>query len=256
MVKEDSIADRAFTALVSGISGRSAVVLALALYGAGLALPLTLHWRTAFLVETNAVGTLFAAMVVIGWLLVRLQKAQRRNLLEWTSDLRLLTAQEFEWLVGEVFRRDGWRVKETGRQDAADGNIDLELMRDGQRKIVQCKRWQSWPVGVSDIREFAGTLLREHLPGNAGMFVTLSDFTADARADAKMTGIELLDKQDLYTRIEQVRRTEPCPICTKPMIVDMSSRGWWLRCVGERCSGKRDLASEPGRAIALLTQPS
>jgi len=183
-------------------------------------------------------------------------QSHRRNLVEWTSDLRLLEAQEFEWFVGEVFRRDGWKVRETGQRDASDGNIDLELSRDGKRSIVQCKRWQSWPVSVHDVREFAGTLLREGLPGDAGVFVTLSDFTTDARTDAKKTGIKLIDKRELYARIERVRRTEPCPVCGNPMIVDLSSRGWWMRCIAERRSGKRDLGGEPGRAIALLTQPS
>jgi len=256
MARLEGIAERALTAFLARLSGGSAVVLAVALYGSGLALPLVLGWRTVFLVESNAIGTFLAAFVIIGWLLMQLMQSHRRNLVEWTSDLRLLEAQEFEWLVGEVFRRDGWKVRETGQKDASDGNIDLELSRDGKRSIVQCKRWQSWPVGVHEVREFAGTLLREGLPGHAGVFVTLSDFTTDARTDAKKTGIQLIDKRDLYSRIERVRRTEPCPVCASPMIVDLSSRGWWMRCVAERCSGKRDLSSEPGRAIALLTQPS
>jgi hypothetical protein len=47
--------------------------------------------------------------------------------MEWTSDLRSLSAEEFEWLVGEFFRREEWDVRETGRQDGPDGNVDLEL---------------------------------------------------------------------------------------------------------------------------------
>jgi len=90
-----------------------------------------------------------------------------KNLLEWTTDLRLLDAKEFEWLVGEVFRRDGWTVDETGSQDGPDGNVDLRLTRDGVHRIVQCKRWTSWNVGVDTVRAFAGTIMREGLPGSA-----------------------------------------------------------------------------------------
>jgi restriction system protein len=147
------------------------------------------------------------------------QTRDRRHLIEWTSDLRLLTPEEFEWLVGEVFHREGWKVRETGRQDAPDGNIDLELMRQGQRVIVQCKRWKSWQVGVKEVREFAGTLMREGLPPNAGVFVTLSDFTPQARAEGEKIGITLVDNRDLYARIEKVRRSELCLICGKPMIL-------------------------------------
>src|SRR5208283_1220279 len=124
---------------------------------------------------------------------------------EWTTELRHLNASEFEWLVGELFRREGWNVKETGHPDAPDGNIDLELARDGKRKIVQCKRWSAQLVGVDEIRGFGGTLLREHLPAEAGIFVTLSGFTEQARAEAQKAGFALLDGRQLYALMEKAR---------------------------------------------------
>src|SRR5258708_32926801 len=115
-----------------------------------------------------------------------------------------------------MFRREGWTVCETGRSDGPDGNIDLELSRDGQRVIVQCKRWNSWSVGVDEIRGFAGTLMREGLNGSAGLYVTLSDFTEQARAEAQTIGLTLVDNRDLFARVEKTRRREPCPICQEP----------------------------------------
>jgi restriction endonuclease Mrr len=38
-------------------------------------------------------------------------------------------------------------------------------------------------VGVEDIRGFAGALMREGLPGSAGVFVTMSTFGEQARAE-------------------------------------------------------------------------
>lgn len=96
------------------------------------------------------------------------------------------------------------------RRDGPDGNIDLELRRDGERVLVQCKRWTSWVVGVDDIRAFAGTLMREGLSGRGGMFVTLSDFGEQARAEAKKIGLTVIDGPALYARVEEVRRVEPC----------------------------------------------
>ena len=51
-----------------------------------------------------------------------------------TGDTSLLSAEEFEWLVGELFRREGWKVEETGRQESPDGSIDLDLVRAGEIK--------------------------------------------------------------------------------------------------------------------------
>jgi HJR/Mrr/RecB family endonuclease len=240
---------------VTHVSGRTVAVVTIVLYpGAGLGLPLALNWSVIQLVEANILGALFAGIISLGWLSAQVEAGKRRHLMEWTTDLRLLSAEEFEWLAGETFRREGWRVRETGRQDAPDGNIDLELTREGQRKIVQCKRWESWLVKVDEIRRFAGTLFAEGLPGTAGIFVTLSDFTEQARAEAQKTGITLFNGRDMYSKVEKARRPEPCPTCQRPMLFDRSPRGWWLRCVAPGCSGKRDLGSEPGRAIELLTQ--
>lgn len=255
MSKPDEFLERILMAVVTRISGRALMALAFLLYaGGGLALPLALDWPVTGLVVANLLGTMLAGLVILAWFAVQLQARDRRHLVEWTTNLRLLTAEEFEWLVGEVFRREGWEVRETGRQDGPDGNVDLELTNDGQRMIVQCKRWVPRLVSVNEIRKFAGTLMREGLAGSAGIFVTLSGFTDQARAEAETIGITLVDNRYLYSRIEMVRRAEPCDICQKSMILARSSRGWWLRCVAVGCQGKRDLGSDPGPAVDLLTQ--
>ena len=255
MSKLDDLFERILMA-VARSSGYTVAALALLFYGGGgLALPLALDWSALNLVAANFLGTMLAGLVIVGWIVVQLQARDRRHLVEWTTNLRLLTPSEFEWLVGEVFRREGWEVRETGRQDAPDGGIDLELTRDGQRMIVQCKRWTYKLVGVDEVRKFGGTLMREHLAGSAGIFVTLRGFTEQARAEGQKIGMTLVDNRDLDSRIEKVRRAEPCDICQKPMILARSRRGWWLRCVAGGCQGKRDLGNDPGRAVDLLTQP-
>ena len=254
--KSDELLERAVLSVVSRVSGRTVTALALLLYpGVGLILPLSLHWSVTALVATNILGAAYAAVVSMGWLFLQMEARDRRHLIDWTTNLRLLSAEEFEWLVGELFRREGWKVEETGRQESPDGNIDLDLVRAGERKVVQCKRWGSWLVGVDEVRGFAGTLLREGLPGSAGIFVTLSDFTKPARSEARATGIALVDNRDLNDRIEKARRVEPCPVCQAAMLLDRSARGWWLRCIAPRCAGKRDLSGDPGRAVEFLTRP-
>jgi hypothetical protein len=259
VVKSEDLFERAVSGLVTRVSGRTVLAVALLLYpGVGLLLPVVLHWSVVGLVEANLVGTVLAACVSLGWLCAQIEARDRRHLIEWTSNLRLLSAEEFEWLAGELFRREGWTVRETGRQDGPDGNVDLELKRDGQRVIVQCKHWVSRWVGIDEIRGFAGTLMREGLTGDDGFFVTLSGFTEQARLEAKATGITLIDSRGLYSRIEKARRVEACPIptCGAQMTLGCSARGWWFRCVAPGCRGKRDLGSDPARAVELLTQPA
>ena len=236
-------------------SGRIASLLVVALYGGiGLALPLGLGWSVNWLVGANVLGSSLAGVVVFMWLAVRIQAQHRRHLVEWTSDLRRLDAGEFEWFVGEVFRRQGWNVEETGRQGAPDGNVDLRLTKGRDRAVVQCKRWTANLVGVDQIRAFAGTLLREGLAGPSGIFVTLSDFTESAREEAKTLGIMLVDHRDLFERVEKVRTPNPCPTCKRPMLLDRSVHGWWFRCVASGCDGKQNLGREPARALELLTE--
>jgi restriction system protein len=254
MAEVDDAAERALNALVTRIPGVAVAALVALLYGGGLAFPLAFHWSNAGLVLSTLVGTLLAGLVGLAWFAAQLEARDRRHLVEWTTNLRLLNSEEFEWLVGEVFRRDDWRVNETGHQDRSDGNVDLRMTKGGQRMIVQCKRWTSWQVGVDEIRRFAGTLMREGLPGSAGTFVTLSEFNEQAAAEGREIGMTLLDRRDLYARVEEVRRPEPCPVCQALMLLDRSGRGWWFRCVVEGCSGKRDLSSDPARAVELLTQ--
>lgn len=255
MASVEALLDKVLRAFVTHVPAQVVAAAALAFYpGIGLLLPLALGWSVPNLIEINVVGATMAMLISVTWLVVQLEAANRRHLVEWTTNLRLLNAEEFEWLVGEVFRREGWQVRETGRQDGPDGNIDLELTKGNERRIVQCKRWTAREVGVDEIRSFAGTLLREGLSGSRGIFVTLSGFNTQAEQEAKTTGIELVDRHDLFLRVERVRRSEPCPECGQPMVFSRSDRGWWFRCVSGGCNGKRDLGMDASRAFEFLAQ--
>jgi hypothetical protein len=232
-----------------------AAVGAVAYLGLSLVLPLALGWSSPLVIAPNLIGTIIALVFLTGWLANRIEEVHRRHLVEWTSDLRRLNASEFEWLVGELLRREGWTVEEVGGSNVPDGNVDLVLRRGGTRTIVQCKRWTARDVGVDEIRNFLGTLLREHLTPNDGVYVTLSRFTPQACAEAAIAGLTLVDGSELYARLERVRRAEPCPNCESPMALAKSSYGWWLHCRNVGCAGKRDLGGDPGRAIELLHRP-
>ena len=246
--------EQSVSAACESLPGPLAACLVLAFYpGLGLVVPVAFGAPVAWLAAMNVCGVSIAFAIAVAWLEPRLNSVYRRHLLEWTTDLRQLSATEFEWLVGEIFRRDGWAVRETGRADAPDGNVDLELHRGDERRIIQCKRWTSRVVGVDEIRKFAGTLLRERLPGESGVFVTFSDFNSDARAEAKAIGLTLIDRPALLTRLDEVRHGPACPECRRPMRLVRSRQGWSHRCIADGCRGEQYLGNDPDHVVELLT---
>lgn len=246
--------DAVIARFVRRVSARTVAIVSLAFYPCfGLLLPLAADVDRSWFVTINLVGVGGAAAISVGWLFAQIELKDRRHLLEWTTDIRHLSAEEFEWLVGELFRREGWTVTETGSQDRGDGNVDLILTKGDERRLVQCKRWTSVPVGINEIRAFAGTLRREN--ASSGVFVTFSRFNEHAQREADAARVELMDGRELYHRIERVRRPEPCPTCDRPMILDRSQHGWWFRCIADNCAGKRNLDREPALAVELLTRP-
>jgi HJR/Mrr/RecB family endonuclease len=217
-------------------------------------LPPVFHWAPLWYVWLSFVSLAVCAFVGFAWIVALKRAGDRRRLLEWTSDLRRLDAEEFEWLVGEIYSRKGYRIAETGSQHSSDGNIDLIAEKGDQRLIIQCKRWTSWSVPVAEIQRFAGTFPAKAKGSTGRVFVTLSEFTPDACVAADNAGIGLVDGRQLAEEIEGARRTEPCPDCGRAMLLDRSRHGWWLRCphYSAGCTGKRDLGRDPGRAVDVL----
>ena len=104
------------------------------------------------------------------------------------ASIRGLPWKRFEDLLGEAYRRQGFKVEET-LGGGADGGIDLILGRDGNVTVVQCKRWNGAPVGVRQVRELYGVL--HHRGASAAKLVATTSFTPDAVAFAKGKPIEL-----------------------------------------------------------------
>ncbi|WP_241557549.1 restriction endonuclease [Xylella fastidiosa] len=106
------------------------------------------------------------------------------------DDLRAMSWKKFELLVGECFRRQGYRVSETGK-GGADGGIDLLLHRDSERVLVQCKQWRTFSVGVPVVREMFGLMI--HHDADRVKIVCCGNFTRDAVAFAKGKPIDLIN---------------------------------------------------------------
>jgi restriction system protein len=180
--------------------------------------------------------------------------------------------REFEMLVGEGFRLQGYQVAETGG-GGADGGVDLVLTRPsnsgGEKFLVQCKQWRALRVGVDVVRELYGVMAARGATG--GFVVTSGRFTDEAVSFASGRNVTLVDGTKLLGLIRQARAgaghpevrtdaaktTRPtpytahataCPLCTKPMVRRTAKRGanaggeFWGCTDYPACRGTRPLA--------------
>ena len=153
-----------------------------------------------------------------------------------------MTWREFEMLVGEAFRLQGYTVVETGG-GGADGGIDLVLTRGNEKFFVQCKQWKAFKVGVDVVRELYGVMAARGATG--GYVVTSGRFTADAQGFAEGRNVRLIDGPRLFGLIKQARQSLSsgangvppmapvpaaavaplCPLCTSAMVKRVAKKG-------------------------------
>lgn len=163
--------------------------------------------------------------------------------------IRAMSWREFETLVGEAYRRQGYSVEETGG-GGADGGIDLLLRGKGLKVIVQCKQWKTYKVGVKIVREMFGIMTAER--ADRVIIVASGTYTQEACDFARGKPIDLIDGKALVQLIKTVKR-EPesapvaipsaasprpqttqsvqtqsapaCPKCGSPMVMRTAKKG-------------------------------
>ena len=195
-----------------------------------------------------------------------------------TDALDGMSWREFEMLVGEGFRLQGYQVVETGG-GGADGGVDLVLTKPGknggEKFLVQCKQWRAFKVGVDVVRELYGVMAARGATG--GFVVTSGRFTDEAVSFASGRNVNLVDGPKLHGLIRQAKagidrsparsgssssaaaapavppnpaqvQAASCPLCAKPMVRRTAKRGanagseFW-GCTGyPACRGTRPIA--------------
>ena len=179
--------------------------------------------------------------------------------------------QEFELLVGEAFRLQGYDVTQLGGA-GPDGGVDLVLRKDSEKFLVQCKQWKAFKVGVQVVRELYGVMAAKGAAG--GFVVTSGSFTDEAIAFASGRNVQLVDGSKLFGLIQQAkdakgqgettRRSTPppkaalaaaswppaivlCPVCSARMVQRVAKRGdkagttFWGCGTFPDCRGTRSL---------------
>lgn len=166
----------------------------------------------------------------------------RRRLVDAQTSLESLRNtpwKQFEYLVAEAYRRQGYRVDYSlGR--GTDGGVDLILRRDGRKSLVQCKQWKVFAVGAPVIREMFGLLTAEK--ADEAIIVTSGSFTREAQSFAEGKPLRLIDGAQLLALVQSVQAqpagseletpeapAQPsapaCPECGKAMVRRTARRG-------------------------------
>lgn len=108
------------------------------------------------------------------------------------SYLEQMDAREFELLVCDLFRREGYSAEST--PFSGDSGVDGYLRRDGKLYLLQCKRTKG-SVGQPVLRDLFGTMAHERADG--GIVVTTGRVSRQAREWAEGKEIQLIELHEL-----------------------------------------------------------
>lgn len=176
---------------------------------------------------------IIALVLLMPALISAINSWRKRKLLdrqESIDTVRNLNWKEFEELVGEAYRRQGYTVYEN-TSAGPDGGIDLTLKKNGELILVQCKQWRSIKVGVDKVRELYGVQISQN--ANKSILMTSGFFTQEAKNFAANKSIEGSQLLELVKNVQYQSKAAPsipasfvaCPKCGSEMILRTAKKG-------------------------------
>ena len=176
------------------------------------------------------------------------------------SELKAMGWSEFESLVGDAFRLQGFMVAQRGGTEP-DGCVDLVLSKSSELFLVQCKQWKSPIVGADVVQTLHDVILSQGAAG--GFVVTSGQYSLDAQAVAAAQNIQLVDGDKLIEMIRVAKVSQgiqsraaasvsgthapACPACNAAMIQreakygDNAGNNFWSCTKFPNCRGTRDM---------------
>lgn len=184
------------------------------------------------------------------------------------AERQLLTASDMASLVTAFYQRQGYVVK-ASYDYGLIGGVDVELRRDGQRTLVQCKPWRGKLVDVSVLRELYAVMQSGQVV--AGVVLTTSAFTPDARVFAQGKPLTLIDGALLNDMVKSVDNgaevaatvvavpaaPPACPLCDGRMVQRQVKHGptlgqWFWGCLSfPSCPGTVP-SEKPTTTVSLV----
>jgi restriction system protein len=179
---------------------------------------------------------IIALVLLMPALISAINSWRKRKLLDMQESIdtvRNLNWKEFEELVGEAYRRQGYTVYEN-TSAGPDGGIDLTLKKNGELILVQCKQWRNIKVGVDKVRELYGVQISQN--ANRSILMTSGFFTQEAKNFAANKPIDLVEGSQLLEFIKNVQRDRKaaltvskasvvCPECGSEMVLRTARKG-------------------------------
>ncbi|MDR2570451.1 MAG: restriction endonuclease [Oscillospiraceae bacterium] len=133
-------------------------------------------------------------------------------ILKTPSLMREISPREFERLIADLYRELGFEVELT--KQTRDGGKDLYVLSRTDigsfLYLVECKRYApNKPVGVEIIRNLYGVMGMSKRKANAGIVVTTSHFTKDAKNEILSSNLEhqiqLQDYDYICSLLDKIR---------------------------------------------------
>ena len=108
------------------------------------------------------------------------------------EQLKSLEPTEFEDVVAEYFKKEGFDVTQTKRTH--DGGKDIILKRNEQIYYVECKKYSDDKIGRELIQKLVGAC---HPYNAQPVFITTSDFNRFAVDEARLSNVILVNGERL-----------------------------------------------------------
>ena len=120
--------------------------------------------------------------------------------MDMKNRFRRLKPREFEELIRKLFVKMGYKTSLTPY--TADFGADIIAKKGKNTIVIQVKKYNSKnKVGSPDVQRLLGSIFK--YKANKAIFITTSDFTEEAREQARNAPIELWNHAMLTKKIEQ-----------------------------------------------------
>lgn len=195
---------RALFYLLAGVAARLrylkvAVAVILVYIGASLIIENVIEaYEASTAMSLGVIGVVLALAVIASVRSPHIEAADEEAVAERIETIRALPWRDLEQLLSEHFRAEGYRALPTG--SGTDRPVDMILKRDGERTVVQCKRWaRSREVGESAVRDLHQVMVEES--AEHAMLLTTGTPTSEARGLAREKSVTLMDGPTLESML-------------------------------------------------------
>lgn len=148
---------------------------------------------------------LFVALITIPIVIIivkaiKKQKKRKQYLNSPLPEIDKMTGIEFEEFLKAHFEEIGYKAKMTPTTN--DYGADLILNKDGEKIVVQAKRWND-KVGNTAVQEIVSA--KGYYKADRAMVITNSYYTNNAYELAKANNVELWDRNNLIKNLNVPR---------------------------------------------------